>query len=45
MIAERDMQLFDFAEDAEDLWATLVARGLRAHTPASQAPLHPAQRV
>jgi uncharacterized protein (TIGR00730 family) len=45
MIAESDTQLFDFAEDAEDLWAKLVAHGLKAHTPASQAPLHPAQRV
>jgi uncharacterized protein (TIGR00730 family) len=45
MIAERDKDLFDFAEDAEDLWAKLVARGLEAHTPASQAPLHPSQRL
>jgi uncharacterized protein (TIGR00730 family) len=45
MIAKHDLQLFDFAEDAEDLWAKLVARGLKAHTPGSQAPLHPAQRV
>ena len=45
MIAERDLQLFDFAEDAEDVWAKLVAHGLKAHTRASQAPLHPAQRV
>ncbi|HEX2114170.1 MAG TPA: LOG family protein [Alphaproteobacteria bacterium] len=45
MIAERDKDLFDFAEDAEDLWAKLVARGLKSHTPASQAPLDPAQRL
>jgi predicted Rossmann-fold nucleotide-binding protein len=45
MIAEGDLQLFDFAEDAEDLWTKLVAHGLKAHTPASQAPLHPAQRI
>jgi uncharacterized protein (TIGR00730 family) len=45
MIAESDKDLFDFAEDAEDLWAKLVARGLKAHTPASQAPLHPAQKL
>jgi hypothetical protein len=45
MIVEQDKQLFDFAEDAEELWAKLVARGLKAHTPASQAPLHPAQKL
>ena len=45
MIAEHDLKLFDFAEDAEELWAKLVARGLKAHTPGSQAPLHPAQKL
>jgi len=45
MVREKDKQLFDFAEDAEDVWAKLVARGLKAHTPASQAPLHPAQKL
>jgi uncharacterized protein (TIGR00730 family) len=45
MIAEQDLQLFDFAEDAEHLWAKLVARGLKAHTPPSQAPRHPAQKL
>ncbi len=44
MIAARDMALFDFAEDAEDIWAKLVARGLKAHTPGSQAPTSPTQR-
>jgi len=41
MTARDDMDLFAFAEDAEDLWATLVARGLKAHTPASEAPHRP----
>jgi uncharacterized protein (TIGR00730 family) len=45
MIREEDKQLFDFAEDAEDVWAKLVARGLKGHTPSSQAPLHPAQKL
>src|SRR5689334_14848335 len=45
MIQAEDEQLFGFAEDAEDLWAKLVARGLKAHTRASQAPLHPAQKL
>jgi uncharacterized protein (TIGR00730 family) len=45
MIAARDMELFDFADDAEDIWAKLVARGLSPHTPASQAPLHPSQKL
>jgi uncharacterized protein (TIGR00730 family) len=44
MIAAKDMELFDFADDAEDIWAKLVARGLKAHTPGSEAPVSPAQR-
>lgn len=43
MIGEADKGLFGFAEDAEDLWTKLVAHGLKAHTPASQTPLQPAQ--
>jgi uncharacterized protein (TIGR00730 family) len=45
MIGAADKGLFDFAEDAEDVWTKLVARGLKAHTRASQAPLHPAQKL
>lgn len=45
MIVKDDMDLFAFAEDAEDLWATLVARGLQAHTPPSQAPHRPDEKV
>ena len=45
VIAEGDLQLFDFAEDAEEVWAKLIAHGLKPHTRASQAPLDPAQRV
>jgi uncharacterized protein (TIGR00730 family) len=33
MISPADLKLFDFAETAEDGWASLVRRGLRAHTP------------
>jgi hypothetical protein len=31
MIAAADLKLFEFAETAEDGWASLVRRGLRAH--------------
>jgi uncharacterized protein (TIGR00730 family) len=33
MISSEDLQLFEFAETAEEAWASLVRRGLRAHTP------------
>ena len=33
MIAPADLKLFEFAETAEDGWASLIRRGLRAHTP------------
>ncbi len=39
MIEPADLALFDFAEDAEGAWKTLVARGLMAHTPAAARPL------
>jgi uncharacterized protein (TIGR00730 family) len=45
MIVEKDLDLFAYADDAEGLWAALVARGLQAHTPASQAPHRPDERV
>ena len=33
MISAEDMKLFEFAETAEEGWASLVRRGLRAHSP------------
>ena len=33
MIAPADLRLFEFAETAEEGWASLVRRGLRAHSP------------
>lgn len=36
MIAPSDLRLFEFAETAEEGWASLVRRGLRAHTPGGQ---------
>ena len=33
MISPTDLQLFKFAEIAEQGWASLVRRGLRAHSP------------
>jgi uncharacterized protein (TIGR00730 family) len=33
MISPADLELFEFAEGAEEGWASLVRRGLRAHTP------------
>lgn len=33
MISVDDLKLFEFAETAEQGWASLVRRGLRAHTP------------
>ena len=38
MIERRDLDLFDFADDAESAWTTLVRRGLVAHTPPSERP-------
>lgn len=31
MISARDLELFAFADTAEDIWAALVSRGLRTH--------------
>ncbi|MBN9268501.1 MAG: LOG family protein, partial [Hyphomicrobium sp.] len=31
MISAADLRLFEFVETAEDGWASLVRRGLRAH--------------
>ena len=33
MISPTDLKLFEFAESAEEAWASLTRRGLRAHTP------------
>ncbi len=41
MIAPADLTLFGFADDAEELWTTLVKRGLREHTPESAQPKPP----
>jgi uncharacterized protein (TIGR00730 family) len=38
MIVPADLTLFGFADDAEELWATLVQRGLREHTPEEAQP-------
>jgi len=46
MIAHGDLDLFEFADTAEDAWAALVRRGLKAHTPevARPTPEHPRDR-
>jgi hypothetical protein len=33
MIAPADLQLFEFAESAEEAWASLVRRGLQSGSP------------
>lgn len=33
MIAASDLEGFDYADDAEEVWEKLIARGLKAHTP------------
>jgi uncharacterized protein (TIGR00730 family) len=38
MIDRQNLELFDYAESAEELWTTLVRRGLRAHTPEADSP-------
>ena len=38
VIEKADLSLFDFADDAESAWHTLVRRGLKAHTPAAMRP-------
>ncbi|MGK7866200.1 LOG family protein [Falsiroseomonas sp. E2-1-a20] len=39
MIAERDLALFEMVDEPEEGWATLVRRGLRAHTPPADQPV------
>jgi predicted Rossmann-fold nucleotide-binding protein len=36
MISPEDLQLFEFAETAEEGWASIVRRGLRAQSPNDQ---------
>jgi hypothetical protein len=38
MISPSDLALFEYAETAEEGWASLTRRGLRAHTPGNQRP-------
>ena len=38
MIDVQDLNLFSFADTAEEAWAELVARGLKAHTPPEDRP-------
>lgn len=38
MIERADLDLFTFADDAEDAWNKLVQRGLKAHTPPAGRP-------
>jgi len=38
MIEAKDLTLFDYAEDAEELWKKLVTHGLKAHTPEEDRP-------
>jgi hypothetical protein len=38
MIESADLDLFEFADTAEDAWAALVRRGLKAHTPPGARP-------
>ena len=43
MVDERDIALFDMVDDPEEGWASLVRRGLRAHTPVHDTPKDPAE--
>jgi len=38
MISPSDLKLFEYAETAEEGWASLTRRGLKAHTPNNQRP-------
>jgi uncharacterized protein (TIGR00730 family) len=38
MVAPADLDLFEFADDAEEGWAALVRRGLTAHAPQNPPP-------
>jgi uncharacterized protein (TIGR00730 family) len=41
MIGRDDLGLFDFADDAEEAWHTLLRRGLEAHSPARKGEIEP----
>jgi uncharacterized protein (TIGR00730 family) len=45
MVNADDLDLFDFADDAEEAWHSLVRRGLKAHAPAPMAAGEPALPV
>jgi hypothetical protein len=38
MVSPSDIKLFEYAETAEEGWASLTRRGLKAHTPNNQRP-------
>ncbi len=42
MVKADDLKLFDFADDAEEAWQSLIRRGLKAHAPAPMAAGEPA---
>jgi uncharacterized protein (TIGR00730 family) len=44
MIAATDLALFELVDDPEEGWASLVRRGLKAHTPPVEAPVPPRRR-
>ncbi len=45
MVNPDDLSLFDFADDAEEAWHSLVRRGLKAHAPAPMAAGEPSLPV
>ncbi len=45
MVNADDLKLFDFADDAEEAWHSLVRRGLKAHAPAPMAAGEPSLPV
>jgi uncharacterized protein (TIGR00730 family) len=45
MVNPDDLNLFDFADDAEEAWHSLVRRGLKAHAPAPMAAGEPSLPV
>jgi uncharacterized protein (TIGR00730 family) len=45
MVNADDLNLFDFADDAEEAWHSLVRRGLKAHAPAPMAAGEPSLPV
>jgi uncharacterized protein (TIGR00730 family) len=40
MIDQADLSLFHFADTAEEAWQTLIAHGLKAHTPPEDRPVN-----